>query len=190
MLVVYSQHKLSAMQIDGRIKLISVFILLGALSRLLPHPMNFTPLAAMALFGGTYLMDKRLSFIIPITAMFLSDILLEIKNGTGFYPEMIWVYGSIVLITFLGFFLRGREQRQTIMVASLLGSMLFFFLTNFGTWLTGYYGYTSQGLANCYIAAIPFFKGTVMGDLFYNLMFFGGFALVRWASPSLIKRKI
>ena len=128
MLVVYSQHKLSAMQIDGRIKLISVFILLGALSRLLPHPMNFTPLAAMALFGGTYLLDKRLSFIIPITAMFLSDILLELKNVTGFYSAMIWVYGSIVLITFLGFFLRGSVQLQTIMVASLLGRDLFFFL--------------------------------------------------------------
>lgn len=177
------------MQIDGRIKLISLFILLGALSRLLPHPLNFTPLAAMALFGGTYLLNKKLAFLIPVSAMFLSDILLQIKDGSGFYPEMIWVYGSIVLITFLGFFLRGREQRQTIMVASLVGSLLFFFLTNFGTWLTGYYGYTTQGLANCYIAAIPFFKGTVMGDLFYNLLFFGGFALAAKISPALVRKK-
>lgn len=176
------------MPVDNRFKLISLFIVLGALSRLIPHPLNFTPLAAMALFGGTYLLNKKHAFLIPISAMFLSDILLELKDGSGFYPEMMMVYGSMVLITFLGFFLRGREQRQTIMVASLLGSLLFFFLTNFGTWMSGYYGYTSQGLANCYIAAIPFFKGTVMGDLFYNLLFFGGFALAGRLTPGLLKK--
>ncbi len=177
------------MQFDGRFKLVSSFILLGALSRLLPHPQNFTPLAAMALFGGTYLLNKRDSFLVPFGAMLLSDILLGFKDGKWFYPEIIWVYGSIALITCIGFFLRGREQRQTIMVASLTGSMLFFFLTNFGTWLSGYYGYSTQGLANCYIAAIPFFKGTVMGDLFYNLVFFGGFALVNKLSPLLLRNK-
>ncbi len=175
------------MQVDSRMKLISLFIFLGALSRLIPHPLNFTPLAAMALFGGAFLNDKRLSFLIPVSAMFLSDLLLEFKDGSGFYPEMIWVYGSILLITGLGFLLRGREQRQNIMVASLLGSILFFILTNFGTWVSGYYGYTSQGLSACYVAAIPFFKGTILGDLFYNLLFFGAFALVKKISPSLVK---
>ncbi|MBL7922802.1 MAG: hypothetical protein JNL88_01250 [Bacteroidia bacterium] len=178
------------MQLDGRNKFIIAFIVLGALSRLIPHPLNFTPVAAMALFGGTYLLNKRMAFLVPVSVMFLSDTVLELVNGSGFHPEMIWVYGSMLLITGLGFFLRGREQRQTIMVASLSGSLLFFFITNFGTWTTGLYGYTAQGLGQCYIAAIPFFKGTVMGDLFYNLVFFGGFALVNRFAPQLVKKKV
>lgn len=173
------------MQLDNRNKFLILFILLGAVSRFFPHPLNFTPLAAMALFGGTYLMDKKWAFLIPIASIFISDIIFELYNGTGFYPDMIFVYGSMAILTCLGFFLRGREQRQTIMVASLTGSIIFFLLTNFGTWTTGYYGYTSTGLMNCYVAAIPFFKGTLMGDLFYNIVFFGGFALARWMSPVL-----
>lgn len=177
------------MQIDNKFKLISAFILIGALSRLLPHPYNFTPIGAMALFGGTFLKEKKYAFLIPMLALFISDIVLEIFHGTGFHREMPWVYGSMALITMLGFFLRGREQRQTIMVASLTGSMLFFFVTNFGCWTHGDYGYTGAGLANCYIAAIPFFKGTVMGDLFYNLVFFGSFALVNRFIPAFSEKK-
>lgn len=173
---------------DSRNKLIIAFIVLGALSRLIPHPLNFTPVAAMALFGGTYLLNRRHAFLVPISVMFLSDTLLELVNGSGYHPEMIWVYGSVMLITCIGFLLRNREQRQNIMVASLTGSILFFFITNFGTWTTGLYGYTLEGLRNCYVAAIPFFRGTIMGDLFYNTLFFGGFALLRWAKPSLIKQ--
>jgi hypothetical protein len=165
--------------LDNRMKVVAGFVLAGALTRLLPHPVNFTPIAAMALFGGTYLKDKKLAFLIPIGAMLLSDILLEIINGTGFHRTMIFVYGSMVISTMLGFFLRGREQRQTIMVASLTGSMLFFLITNFGEWLMqSTYPMTTAGLVDCYVKAIPFFRGTIMGDLFYNLVFFAGFAIV------------
>ncbi|MBK7683198.1 MAG: hypothetical protein KA347_02960 [Bacteroidia bacterium] len=176
------------MQLDNRNKFLILFIFLGALTRFFPPIANFTPLAAMALFGGTYLINKKWAFIIPLTAIFISDIIFEIYNGTGFYPDMIFVYGSMALITCLGFYLRGREQRQTIMVASLTGSIIFFLLTNFGTWTTGYYGYTASGLMNCYVAGIPFFKGTLMGDLFYNIVFFGGFALARRMTPILVKK--
>ena len=176
------------MQLDNRNKFLILFIFLGALTRFFPPIANFTPLAAMALFGGTYLINKKWAFIIPLTAIFISDIIFEIYNGTGFYPDMIFVYGSMALITCLGFYLRGREQRQTIMVASLTGSIIFFLLTNFGTWTTGYYGYTASGLMNCYVAAIPFFKGTLMGDLFYNIVFFGGFALASRMTPILVKK--
>lgn len=175
---------------ESKHQVILVFILLGALSRLIPHPYNFTPVAAMALFCGTYVLDKKYSFLVPFAVMLFGDILLEIFQGTGFHNQMIWVYGSVALITCMGFFLRGREQRQTIMVASLTGSMLFFFITNFGVWLNGFYGYTLSGMGQCYVAAIPFFKGTVMGDLFYNLVFFGGFALIRKAAPVFIGKNI
>lgn len=177
-------------QAELRFKIVTGIIIFGALCRLIPHPANFTPIAAMALFGGTYLMNKKYAIAIPLLAMFISDLLMQLFTGNGFYAEIPFVYGSIILISMLGFLLRGREQRQTIMVASLTGSILFFLITNFGTWASGYYGYTSQGLMNAYIAAIPFFRGTLMGDLFYNLLFFGGFALVRATSLSLLKKKI
>ncbi len=175
---------------DTRFKVILGFIITAALCRLVPHPFNFTPIAAMGLFAGTYINNKKLALLIPISAMFLSDIALQLINGSGFHDQMLWVYGSIALITSLGFLLKEREQRQTIMVASLTGSILFFFITNFGTWAAGYYPHTVSGLTDCYVMAIPFFKGTLMGDLFYNFVFFGGFALVRWASPNFIGKKI
>ncbi len=157
----------------------------AALSRLLPHPDNFAPIGAMALFGGCYISNKRMAFIIPLVTMLISDTLLQLINGTGFHPGMIWVYGAFTIITCIGFLLRGRDQRQTIMVASLVGSILFFVITNFGQWATGYYGYTSGALTESFIMGIPFFRGTLMGDLFFNLVLFGSFAVAKWRFPVL-----
>jgi len=185
-----SEIKSKNIIIDTRFKVVVGFILLAVICRLIPHPFNFTPIAAMGLFAGVYISNKKLAVLIPIAAMLLSDVMLQLLHGNGFHDQMIWVYGSIALIASLGFLLRGREQRQTIMVASLIGSILFFIITNFGTWAAGYYPHTVAGLTDCFILAIPFFKGTIMGDLFFNLVLFGGFALVRWASPMVICKKI
>ena len=173
---------------DARMKLITAMIVGAAILRLLPHPSNFTPIGAMALFGGCYIANKRMAFVIPLGAMLLSDVLIQLINGTGFHPGMIWVYGSFALITCLGFLLRGKEQRPTIMVTSLIGSILFFVVTNFGQWATGYYGYTSNALLTSFVMGIPFFGGTIMGDLSYNLVLFGGFALAKWRYPILAKQ--
>ncbi len=172
---------------DKKTKVIGILVLAAALTRFLPHPMNFSPIGAMALFGGCYISNKRLALLLPLGTMLLSDIVLQIFNGTGFHPTTLWVYGSFALITCLGFFLRGREQRQTIMVASLVGSILFFFITNFGQWATGYYGFGSGSLTTSFVQAIPFFRGTIMGDLFYNLLLFGSFAIIKWRYPMWIK---
>ena len=174
---------------DKRTQIVTILLVLAAISRLLPHPDNFAPIGAIALFGGCYIVNKRLAFILPIGVMFFSDILMQIVNGNGFHPIMLWVYASFACITLLGFLLRGREQRQTIMVASLVGSILFFVITNFGQWATGYYGYGNGSLVQSFVAAIPFFKGTIMGDLFYNLVLFGSFALIRSFYPALISQK-
>ncbi len=174
---------------NNQVKFISISIALVAICRLLPHPYNFTPIGAMALFGGTYLKDKRLAFGIPLLSLLVSDLLLQIiQPGSAFYEGWLWVYASIAIITPLGFYLRKKVQRQTIMVASLVSSLLFFFLTNFGVWLGGsLYPNTMEGLVNCYIMAIPFFGGTVMGDLFYNFILFGVYALVKWRFPVIVK---
>lgn len=165
-----------------------LFLILGAAAvRLIPHYPNFTPIGAMALFAGTCIANKRLAFAVPLLAMLLSDAALQLISGQGFHNTLFFVYGSFLLITSLGFLLRRRVQRQTIMVSSLVGSLIFFFITNFGVWVMahGYYSYTAEGLMQCYIAAIPFFKGTVMGDLFYNLVLFGSYSLAKWKFPKL-----
>jgi hypothetical protein len=165
-------------------KIILGLILAVSLIRLFPHQPNFTPIGAMALFGGTYIANKRWAILLPLIALLFSDIVLEIYNGTGFHATMPFVYGSLVVISMLGFLLRKRVQRQTIMVSSLVGSIIFFLLTNFGTWATeGIYEHSLNGLFNCYVMGIPFFKGTIMGDLFYNLILFGSFSIVKWKFP-------
>lgn len=171
----------------NRDTILVLLLLIAALTRLLPHPDNFTPLGAIALFGGTFIANKRMAIVIPVTVMFLSDILLQILYGTGFHSTMVFVYGALVLIATLGFWLRKRVQRQTIMVSSLVGSVLFFFVTNFGMWLTGYYGFGENSLWNCFIAGIPFFRGTIMGDLFFNLALFGSYSIIRWRFPMLVR---
>lgn len=172
---------------DNKTKFVAIAILAAAISRVLPHPLNFSPIGAMALFGGTYITNKRNAFIIPLAAMLISDILLQFMTGYGFHSTTIWVYGSFAMITSLGFYLRKRVQRQTVMVCSLVGSLLFFFVTNLGTWLTqNLYPKTGAGLVECYIQAIPFFGGTIMGDLFFNLILFGAYAIAKWRFPATV----
>ena len=171
-----------------RNKVIAVLILLAALSRLFPHPYNFTPIGAIALFVGTYISSKRLALLLPMGILLLSDVLIELSGGSGFYPDMVFVYGSFALIAMMGCVLRGREQRQTIMVASLVSSVLFFLITNFGSWMMyDLYPKNFNGLLSSYIAGIPFFRGTVMGDLFYNFLLFGAFAAIKWRYPLTVK---
>jgi hypothetical protein len=163
-----------------RITTLAGMIFLAAASRLIPHPPNFTPLAAMALFGGAYISDKRLAFALPLAALFLSDTVL------GFYHGMIWVYGSFALIVCLGLPLQSRRRLRPIAGAALAGSVLFFALTNFGVWASGsMYPRTLGGLGACYVAAIPFFQNTIAGDLIYTALLFGGFALAEKKFPAL-----
>lgn len=153
-------------------------ILIGAVLRILPHPWNFTPIAAIALFGGTYL-QKKYALIIPLVAMLLGDLY------RGFYqwPIMLSVYGSFVLIGLIGLVLRRRKNLTTVIGASLSASLSFFLITNFAVWaFSSLYPRTLVGLIESYTMAIPFFRGTLLGDLFYAGLFFGSYELISyWA---------
>lgn len=149
----------------------AVLILFAAFSRLIPHPANFTPIAAIALFSGVYL-NKKYFLVIPVAAMLLSDIFL------GFHQTMIWVYGSFAVIALIGLWLKSHKNAGYIFGTTLVSSIIFFVITNFGVWATGYYGYSSSGLAECYTMAIPFFKNSVAGDLVYVTAMFGIYELV------------
>ena len=164
----------------ARLAAILSAILVAAALRLVPHPPNFSPIGAMALFGGAYFGRRALAFAAPLGALLLSDAIL------GFHSGVPYVYGSVALVVLLGRAVAKRMTALTIAGAALASSILFFAVTNFGTWATGeIYPPTLAGLAACYVAAIPFFQNTLAGDLFFSALLFGGFALLERRVPML-----
>lgn len=153
---------------------------------------NFSPVAAMALFGGVYFRDKRMALVLPLAVMFLTDLSLEIayqvgwREYTGFHPVMPFVYAGFLITVLIGMAFKNNVKPLPLVGAGLLSSTVFFILTNFGVWATGGYPQTVDGLLTCYVAAIPFFHYSVAGDLFFIGVLFGGFELVksRYLAPS------
>ena len=161
------------------IALVSAIAAAAAL-RLVPHPPNFSPIDAMALFSGAYFGRRALAFAAPLAALLLSDLIL------GFYAGMGFVYASVALIVLIGWLLSEKKTALRIASAAVAGSVAFFVITNFGMWMfSGFYPVTPAGLEACYLAAIPFFQNTVAGDLFYAAMLFGGFALLEQFVPKI-----
>jgi len=165
-----------------RLAVVMSMVFSAAVFRLLPHPPNLTPIAAMALFGGAYFTDKRLAFLAPLAALFLSDVVL----GFGFGAETLVVYASFALIVCMGFWLRKRRTLLPIAGVTLASSVQFFITTNLGVWaFSSLYPKTTEGLLACYVAAIPFFRNTLLGDGLYVALLFGGFALAERYVPFL-----
>ena len=151
------------------------FIVIGALARLIPHPANFAPIAAMAIFGGVYL-NKKQALTIPIAAMVLSDLFL----GFDSIPMRLSVYGSFLLAVLIGFWVKNHKNAKHVVAASLFSSILFFVMTNFAVWaFTNMYPKNTTGIFEAYLYAIPFFRNTILGDLFYSGAFFSGHELVQ-----------
>ncbi len=166
-------------------------IVVAALTRLLPHPPNFSPVEAIALFGGAYFASRRWALAVPLLAMLVSDLALGALVGNDYAAYLggfsFWsVYACIALSTLLGFGLRGKVGGARVLGYSLAGSVLFFVVTNFAAWL-GWPAYpqTPAGLGAAYVAGIPFFQWTVLGTLFYAALLFGGFELLRHRLPAL-----
>jgi len=155
-------------------------VLFAALMRLVPHYPNFTPIGALALFAGAHFSNRWLAFSIPITALLFSDLLL------GFHDMMVPVYISFVLVVLIGGLLRNNVKIVSVGGGAIAGSLVFFVLTNLAVWLSGtMYPPTVQGLVQCYVAAIPFFHMTLLGDLFYSGVLFGGFYLIQQYYPAI-----
>jgi hypothetical protein len=163
---------------------VSVLILIAALSRLLPHPLNFSPVGAMAIFGGVYYHKKWLAFAAPLVALFISDMLLPY----GLYSGIMWVYGAFLFSVLVGFSIKSNANPVSVLLGCLFGSAAFFIITNFGVWYAGgLYPPTAQGLSACYVAAIPFFKNSLLGDICYTAILFGGYELLKNRVPALDK---
>jgi hypothetical protein len=147
--------------------LVFVTIVLAAVFlRLIPHTPNVAPIAALALFSGIKIPGWK-GFILPLSAMILSDMFL------GFHATIPYVYGSFLLIGLIGFLLRKNSSPLRVVLGSLSGSILFFVITNFGSWATtSMYEKNILGLIKCYEMGLPFFRNTVIGDLLYIGIFF------------------
>ena len=155
-------------------------ILFASFSRIIPHMPNFTPVGAMALFGGAYLKNRNYAFLIPISSLWLSDLILNnfifsfYSDFTWFYPGFLWQYTSFILIIIIGYLFLKKLNFKNVFITTVLSSLLFFIITNFGVWISGsMYTLDFQGLITCYTMALPFFKGTLLGFMCYSAFLFG-----------------
>ena len=160
-------------------------ISMGAILRVLPHPPNFAPILAIALFGGVYF-SRKIAFVLPIAAMVIADIFI----GYYEFSLMFFVYGSFLLCVILGFWLKKHKKWYTIGGAAIISAILFFIITNFAVWVfTPWYAKTIPGIIQCYLMAIPFFKNTLLSGLFYVTVFFGSYEMVKvWLQKKLLDK--
>ncbi len=179
-----------------RFGVLTLMVLLAAFSRLIPHAPNFTAVGAMALFGGAYFTDKKWAFLVPLLAMWLSDIVLNNVVYRQYYPTFTleinpWTYGTFAVLVGLGFGLLKKAYPSSVVVTSLLASVIFFLVSNFSVWLgSTAYPQNATGLLLCYMAGEPFFWNTLFGDLFYCGVLFGGFSLIQRRFPQLTLQRI
>jgi Family of unknown function (DUF6580) len=163
-----------------RMLIVVCFILFAAVVRIVPHPWNFTPVGAMALFSGAKLGRSWKAFLLPLAALFLGDLFV------GFHRLMPIVYFSFCLSVLIGIAFRNRQSLKPLSLATFVGALQFFVVTNFGVWaMENSYPHSYAGLVTCYIAGVPFFGNTLVGDAVYATLLFGGFALLERLVPGL-----
>ncbi len=180
-----------------RFGVVATLLLLAAFTRLIPHAPNFTAIGALALFGGAQFVDKKWALLVPLAALYLSNIALntllyaEYFPGLSFLQPDPWVFGAVLGIAALGHFFVKKATVPSVFAASLAGSVLFFLVTNFGVWAgSPMYPQNGLGLLLCYEAGLPFFGNTLAGDLVYNALLFGGFAWLTRQFPQLNTRSV
>jgi len=156
-------------------------LILGVISRLIIHLPNFTPVIALALFGGVYL-KKQQAVILPVLMMIIADLFIGIDATFPF------TWGSMAAIALMGLWVRRNKSFTTVAGSSLLSSVLFFLVSNFGVWLVqNMYPRTLAGLIECYVTAIPFFGSTLVSTVVYTAVLFAGY---EWAAARLQKTRL
>ncbi|HMP28936.1 MAG TPA: hypothetical protein PKD85_05015 [Saprospiraceae bacterium] len=173
-------------QINLRWVVLCLIIALAAATRLIPHMLNFSPLGAIALFGAAHFKNKIQAILIPVAATWLSDLFINnviyaqyYPTLTWFYEGFYWQYGSYLLIGLAGMQIFKKVSVPRILAGALSASFIFFIVSNFGCWVgSTFYSQDFLGLGMCYAAGIPFLKGTLLGDMVYTTVLFGGFVLI------------
>ncbi len=146
-------------------------IVVGILLRFAPHAPNFTPVAAIAIFGGAYL-NKKYAILVPLALMAASDVFLGVHN------VMLFTWGGFVLSALLGLWVKKNKSASRILSASFASALLFYIVSNFGVWLMGWYPPTLDGLIRCYILGLPFLRNFTAATLLYTAVFFTAYELV------------
>jgi hypothetical protein len=184
--------------IPARFWFLTALTIAAAVSRIVPHPYNFAPFAAVALFGAATFPGRWSAVIVPFASLLLGDLLLQITYDAGWQPNWgfhrgQWVvYACLIPSVLLGFAIRQRRSFAIVASATLAASVFFFLVTNFAVWANGSdvtYPRTLNGLLLCYEAAIPFFQNSVAGDVVYATALFGGLALAELRFPALRSAK-
>ncbi|MGI8893627.1 MAG: DUF6580 family putative transport protein, partial [Bacteroidia bacterium] len=158
-----------------RIIILALLIVVAIFSRFLPHPPNFTAVAAVALFAGVHFRNRFIAFAIPLLAMLASDLII------GLHDTLIAVYAAFALTVGIGLWISGKAKAHIIALGAVSASVLFFLITNFAVWMSGFmYPMSFNGLLMCYAAALPFFQNTLAGDLFFTALLFGTYHLVNY----------
>ncbi|MFN7115283.1 MAG: DUF6580 family putative transport protein [Saprospiraceae bacterium] len=187
---------------NSRFGIIVLLIVAAAMSRLLPHPYNFTPIGAIGLFGAAYFTKRYLAFLVPFAAMWVSDLILNNVVYAQYYTGFQWggntsVYVSFGLIIILGSVLLRKVNTKNVLMASVSASLLFYLITNFAVWMgSTTYPQNAVGLLSCYAAGLPFYSmelappfgfllNGIAGDLFYCAALFGVFELLKARFPKL-----
>jgi hypothetical protein len=170
-----------------RLMVLTGIVVAAAFSRLVPHPPNVTPIAAMALFGGAYVANRKLAYLLPLAAMLLSDVVLGYTvYGTSVLTSQPVVYACIVATAAMGRLIRDKRSALQVSRVTLASSVMFYAVTNFAVWASGsLYPMSWAGLAACYAAAMPFFRNSLLGDMGFAAALFGGFALLETYVTSL-----
>ncbi len=175
------QHGESGQMISSRAAFVIGLVIAAAALRILPHPMNFAPIGAIALLSGAYFSSKRAAVAVPLLSIIAGDIF------TGFHQLILWVYASFLISVLIGFWLRRNRSAPRVAAATFAGAIQFFLVTNFAVWAAsiGNYAKTWSGLVACYTAGAPLFWNTLAGDAFYTTLLFGAMALAEKRFPSL-----
>lgn len=162
-------------------------IVIAAFSRFIPHPSNFTAVGAMALFAGATLNNRWLSLIVPVASLFVTDIFF------GFHNTMWATYGSMMLITILGWAIAERQNFGTIASAGIVSVFLFYVITNGAMWVVSFYepaplySTDAAGLSNALLEGLPFLGNTIISQFFYMAVLFGAFHAARVYRPALVR---
>lgn len=173
--------------LNKRFGTLGLMVLAAGLSRLLPHPSNFTPVEAMALFGAAYFTNRWLALALPLVSLWISDLVLNNvvyaqynDHFVWLYGGFYWVYGAFILNAVLGMFLLKKVSPLRVLFTCLLSGGLFFIITNFGVWLgSSMYPQTWSGLLMCYTVALPYLTNTLAGNVVYAAVMFGAFELAQ-----------
>ena len=174
--------------------ILSIIILLAAFTRIMPHPPNFSPMAAIGLFGAAHFAKKWQAFFIPLLGIWLSDLVINNfiysssdTNIVWFYNGFYWQYISYIIIIFIGLFIFNKGVSLSKTFGGIVASSgIFFLVSNFGVWAgSGMYPKNIAGLISCYIAGIPFMNNTIISDFLFTTVLFGSYYLLQSEYSSL-----